>query len=632
MTDKKSTSALHDHHIKNPNHHLIKNINHYLDQNQPSHALLISGDWGAGKTYFVDSLTEEQNKVVNNQKKIIKISLFGVQKTSEIDFKIFQSLHPILGSKYTQLAGNILKGALSFGFKFEISSEKDKKSESSLTLKLDQLKFLDFFSKDGKGQKLVIIFDDLERSNVDPKELLGYINHTVEISKIHTILVAHEKFLIDNDDKKIYRDFKEKIVYKTFEIRQDHEKVINSFLKETKDKIIISQKSLIQQVYESSKYKNLRSLKQSIFDFKYLLSEIDDQYLGNQKFLEILALTFFALSIEVKKGSISEEDIRKGVPFSSNIDPGDIYKKYFKNQKLSIYTSDIWADIIFKGHSSEVNKATSKLAFFLKENKKEEPYWVKLCTYEELEFEEFSKLLPILNDDLRSNITDSATIYLHKISLAIYFSKNDLLELGMEEIKSRIKEATKNESLLQHWNDQSSAYDFGASGAGYLYLSHNNKEFNEIKKEITYKSKIIYEKAQKEEHRKSLNAQSENLLNCIKSGNLEYFSSILTKIHETNPILQNISPVIFAKTLAEAKNITIAEISKIMGQRYTENKSLNSRVNHYYLAPEIKFWKSVQKHIKKATETTDKIKSHILKTFNERTINEIIIRLSRHSE
>jgi len=631
MTNKKSTSALHDYHIENPNHHIIKNINHYLDQNQPAHALLISGDWGAGKTYFVDALMEEQNKIENNQKKIIKISLFGVQKTSEIDLKIFQSLHPILGSKYTQLAGNILKGALSFGFKIDIASEKDKKTESSFTLKLDQLKFLDFFSKDGKGQKLVIIFDDLERSNIDPKELLGYINHTVEISKIHTILVAHEKFLLENDDKKIYRDFKEKIIDKTFEIRQDHEKVISSFLEETKNKIIIGQKNLIQQIYESSKHKNLRSLKQSIFDFKYLLSEIDDEYLENQKFLEILALTFFALSIEVKKGSISEEDIRKGIPFSSNTDPSDIYKKYFRNQKLSIYTSDIWADIIFKGHSSEVNSATSKLAFFFKENKKEDPYWVKLCTYEELEFEEFSKLLPILKNDIQSNTTDSATIYLHKISLAIYFSKHDLLELDMEKLRSRIKEATKNESLLQHWKDQSSNYDFGSSGAGYLYLSHNDKEFNEIKKEISEKAKAIYEKNQKEEYRKSISALSENLINCIKNGNLENFSSTLTKTHETNPILQNISPVIFAKTLAEAKNITIAEISKIMGQRYTENKLLNSRVNHYYLAPEIKFWKSAQKHIKKITETTDKLKCHILNNFNERTIKEIISKLSRHA-
>nr|WP_240202439.1 P-loop NTPase fold protein [Pseudomonas sp. ICBG1301] len=478
---------------------------------------------------------------------------------------------------------------------------------------------------------MVIIFDDLERSNVDPKELLGYINHIVEISKIHTILVAHEKFLLENDDKKIYRDFKEKIIDKTFEIRQDHEKVISSFLEETKNKIIIGQKNLIQQIYESSKHKNLRSLKQSIFDFKYLLSEIDDEYLENQKFLEILALTFFALSIEVKKGSISEEDIRKGIPFSSNTDPSDIYKKYFRNQKLSIYTSDIWADIIFKGHSSEVNRATSKLAFFFKENKKEAPYWVKLCTYEELEFEEFSKLLPILKNDIQSNTTDSATIYLHKISLAIYFSKHDLLELDMEKFRLSIKEATKNESLLQHWKDQPSNYDFGSSGAGYLYLSHNDKEFNEIKKEISDKAKAIHEKNQKEEYRKSLSALSENLINCIKNGNLEYFSSILTKIHETNPILQNISPVIFAKTLAEAKNITIAEISRIMGQRYTENKSLNSRVNHYYLAPEIKFWKSAQKHIKKTTETTDKLKCHILNKFNECTIKEIIIKLSRHT-
>ncbi|WP_407250300.1 P-loop NTPase fold protein [Klebsiella michiganensis] len=80
------------------NNHIIDNLNYYLNTSTPEYAFMITGGWGAGKTYFIENFIKEYNKnAIDSQSgnKIIKISLFGFKTTSSIDEMIFQSLHPL---------------------------------------------------------------------------------------------------------------------------------------------------------------------------------------------------------------------------------------------------------------------------------------------------------------------------------------------------------------------------------------------------------------------------------------------------------------------------------------------------------------------------------------------------------
>ncbi|WP_230850197.1 P-loop NTPase fold protein, partial [Vibrio harveyi] len=70
----------------------------------------------------------------------------------------------------------------------------------------------------------------LERSQISTVEVLGFINELVEISQVKVILVANEKVLIEGDDKGIYKEFKEKVIGKTFEIKHDFSSVLCDFL------------------------------------------------------------------------------------------------------------------------------------------------------------------------------------------------------------------------------------------------------------------------------------------------------------------------------------------------------------------------------------------------------------------
>ncbi|WP_100144100.1 P-loop NTPase fold protein [Shewanella carassii] len=206
------------------NKHIVDNLDYYLSLPSPEYAFLLCGEWGVGKTHFIDAYIK--NKSGENLK-LIKISLFGLKNISEINTNIFQKLHPLLGSKSARLAGNIIKGAFSMGVKLDIDSDGD--SESTLNTKLDKLDFFEFFS-DKKKKEIVLVFDDLERSQISTVEVLGFINELVENSQTKVILIANEKVLNEGDNGDKYKDFKEKVIGKTFEIKHDFSSILCEFL------------------------------------------------------------------------------------------------------------------------------------------------------------------------------------------------------------------------------------------------------------------------------------------------------------------------------------------------------------------------------------------------------------------
>ena len=105
------------------NKHIEENLNHYITLENPEYAVLLSGKWGSGKTYFIDRFVEDFLKQYTtgkkeNKTKFIKISLFGLSKVTQIDEVIFQKLHPVLGHKYAKMTGSMLKSALKLGLIF----------------------------------------------------------------------------------------------------------------------------------------------------------------------------------------------------------------------------------------------------------------------------------------------------------------------------------------------------------------------------------------------------------------------------------------------------------------------------------------------------------------------------------
>ncbi|WP_318480335.1 P-loop NTPase fold protein [Photobacterium leiognathi] len=600
------------------NKHIVDNLHYYLSLSSPEYAFLLCGEWGVGKTHFIDEYIENLSE---EKFKLIKISLFGLKNISDINGCIFQKLHPVLGSKYARLAGNVIKGALSMGVKLDINS--DGASETTLNTKLEKLNISEFFS-DKKSKEIVLIFDDLERSEISTVEVLGFINELVENSKLKVVLIANEKVLIEGSNGDVYRDFKEKVIGKTFEIKHDFSSILCDFLKGYS---VSEYKDVIQSVYDQSKLKNLRKFKQSIDDFEYLIRNIDDKYKKNDQFYKDLVRCFFALSIEIKKGSLSEEELRKNIPFRKSTDikksSDDIYAKYF-NDQAHVYDGDIWANILFKGDLDKINEETSKLALFVEKTEVEKPDWVKLWNFRELEDDEFSSLLERVEGELKSLTEDDLRIYLHKVALVIYFSKNNLSNISIDEVKEIVRKYIDKYQHSHFWKTKLVTGNSFSNGTGYGYFNDQDQDFLDLKSLIIGEN----ERSFNEEILKKKEAEFAEIVTSIKLEQVDRFTDLLLHVYEYKPILHNIEPGLFVDALIQAKNATIVKVNDVICERYSENHYLNNQVKYSYLTEELEFWNGVRGELCQTLSSKAGLKIHLLELFLKYTVSKTINLLS----
>lgn len=151
-------------------------IEEYLRDSKAEYAVMIDGDWGSGKTYFLThSLTdiiEKLDEENDEQRRYAYVSLYGVKSTSEVSKEImFQYLGNKKSNKF-KVASNILTASLG-AFNIDFT-----KVEEILQMNISNW---------------IICFDDLERCCFSINEMLGYINQLVEHNNCKVIVLANEK-------------------------------------------------------------------------------------------------------------------------------------------------------------------------------------------------------------------------------------------------------------------------------------------------------------------------------------------------------------------------------------------------------------------------------------------------------
>lgn len=167
----------------------------YIKSKIYNYAVLIDGDWGSGKTYFVQNHLIP--KLEESEYLPIYISLYGIDSIDSVSQKIALSLlvnkvpadkksvakqcFPVIGSFVFPIGQTLLNiRGLSVLEPLLKSSVEDIPWE----------KILDVFS-DSKPR--IFIFDDLERCSLPINEILGYINGFVEHESEKVIIVANQK-------------------------------------------------------------------------------------------------------------------------------------------------------------------------------------------------------------------------------------------------------------------------------------------------------------------------------------------------------------------------------------------------------------------------------------------------------
>lgn len=616
------------------NNHIIDNLNYYLNTNTPEYAFMITGGWGAGKTHFIESFIKEYNKnAIDNQSgnKIIKISLFGFKTTSSIDEMIFQSLHPLLGHRYTKLAGNILKGALKLGCKIDING--DSKSDVDINASLDKIKFSEIFSTNTDTGQIIIALDDLERTDIPLKEILGYVNYLVEISKVKVILIANEKILHEKDKssedktKGVYSKFKEKVIGKTFQIKHNIDNVLDSFLNESECEPLKRHRDVIKNIYIRSDDTNLRKIKQSILDFGYIANYIDEEQLKNDEYSSLLIRVFFALSLEIKSGELSEDELRKNEPFKNKKTNSDGSNNVFYKYDISyrnLYVGDLWADILFKGDASNLKSATDELVYFKRQKNNEHPLWFKLWNFSTLNEEQFISLTNQLVLEFDSLQEEEHQVYLHKLALIIYFSKNALISKGIDKINNTVYEYIK--TYKDGWaildNRSNEDIVFG-NNTGYSYYNDSDEDFRKLFNLLRSERKSISDKLK---HQAEI-IRANEIFTYLSQGNKDELINILYTENQFEPFFNKLNAEDLMKVLLQSSNHITSYFNHIIEERYTSRDTLNGLRAYNYLKVEEAFWIELQNIISQEIPHLTMLKRHFIEQLDT-TIKEIIALLS----
>ena len=210
-------------------------VESYIGTKEIPGALLLTGEWGCGKTYLIKEIANEYKE--NKEFIFVIVSLFGVESVAELQEKVKKAALQTrcnVGEK----ASKLLKTGVN-----AVKQVLPNQAKQLLSVNLfDVFDVESFISAD----KLVLVFDDLERCSCQDKiALLGCVNDYVENKKIRVILIADETKIETSNDDKTYHNYKEKVICRTIKLESNFEAIIGSLIIALLTKAVTP----LQQVY-----------------------------------------------------------------------------------------------------------------------------------------------------------------------------------------------------------------------------------------------------------------------------------------------------------------------------------------------------------------------------------------------
>lgn len=300
----------------NSHNEIIKQaLNDYLQIDNPGYGVLIKGDWGCGKSFFIKQWkksleggadSEEHEEYVNL--KPVYVSLNGVTNTSQIDEAIKREISPILHGKLMKGMGKAMKFAASIALRFNVDAVGDASPEQ-VVCTIDPKMLLECDQTKVRGKR-ILIFDDLERAMLSIKETLGYINFFIEQIGCSVIIVGDDRNIDKQDD---YKKIKEKTIGHEYRIEAEIEEALAVFIDEIDHNGKLGLKDLtipITFCFQVSRVRNLRILRQSLFDYRLYVSHLNREITDSREFGDIrvyLLLNFIAVYAEYKSGKVMME-------------------------------------------------------------------------------------------------------------------------------------------------------------------------------------------------------------------------------------------------------------------------------------------------------------------------------------
>lgn len=495
----------------NDNKELTTYLDEYLKMDKPQFAVMISGKWGCGKTYYIEKRIEEWAKKkerTDSESVVLKpiyVSVNGLNSVSTVVRKIKTALHPILYSKGAKVAKKIAFGVMSIAVKSSIDIDGDGTGEELGNL-LDAEGILEIFMSDSaavKGNK-VLVLDDIERSKIPLDELFGFVNGIVEHSNSKVILVCDENKLIEVAKKENlaveYKDFKEKLVGQTFLLEADYAGITREFIDASGNILLRNNRNLITELFIASKCENLRLLRHCLIDirrfFEQLPKSIEDNPNYDSFVTNVVAYLTIA-SLEDRFGnnyieycqsfSLSEEDKKLvhevSVKYNGLLESHELYN--------SVYTIPFKYLVAFvrTGFLISPDYLVSECRMLRSRNLSN---WEKLWNCSQLSNDEFINLLETEKRRFYNKELGYAFEVVHLAGILLSLERRGLVKLSRKNVirtaKSNIKaisEKYPDDTVRNHLNSQ-----------GYEFHEHNTDEMREI---VSYLGELNHKRIKKQE-------------------------------------------------------------------------------------------------------------------------------------
>lgn len=305
---------------------LVDGILNYLKMDS-SGALMVTGPWGCGKSYFFEHFLFEKLKAKNF--KPLRVSLFGLSSLSDLSKNIISEYADYLTDN------KILKKIADGGANLVKFADKIK-----LPFVSDYLDLKGIFGS-GKAlykllsEDVVICLDDLERAieKYDINDLLGIINELVENQHLKVIVIANKEYIDKqqysrNDSAASAHDvFYEKVIEKVLHFTPDIVGVFKTLIhSDGKEGSVVFEEFMNKECIKNSvspklansfslrrQKENIRTLKFAVSHFRSLFQNYIDHGMDvtDEKIERLLInqwLFLYSLSLESKQSALSLDD------------------------------------------------------------------------------------------------------------------------------------------------------------------------------------------------------------------------------------------------------------------------------------------------------------------------------------
>lgn len=268
---------------------LTQAVLRYLNNTADNYAIMITGPWGCGKTYYVE---HSLRKILKEKDwDMVRVSMFGIASTDDFYDRLLSSIfslhsgndfpaneETVLSAPLEKANKSVREGAKRVGgtikdLSFSAVQTFLKKYDIQLNVATKSITEL-FLS-----YKTVLILDDLERCLLNETQMLGLIDSMVEAQGKKLVLLTNEDELMNKTrngeiglpGESSYLSVKEKLVWQTFPFSPDLDATLRTLFQERISRLVGNSEDAtnrvltqFRSVLQSYDEQNIRIIRRSM--------------------------------------------------------------------------------------------------------------------------------------------------------------------------------------------------------------------------------------------------------------------------------------------------------------------------------------------------------------------------------